>query len=120
MKSELAKMKQAIVVRGDIRMGKGKTAAQCCHASVSAALKSKPAKVKKWELAGQKKVVLKARSAGELAELKKKADRLGIASAIISDAGLTELTPGTITALGVGPDDEKKIDKVTGSLPLLK
>jgi len=28
-------------------------------------------------------------------------------------------TPGTITALGIGPDDDEKIDKITKHLKLL-
>ena len=113
-------MKQVIVIRQDIKMSKGKLAAQCCHASVSAVLKSRHTAVKKWELEGQKKVILKTKSMEALLELKKKCDRLGLASSLISDAGHTELAAGTVTALGIGPDEENKIDKVTGSLPLLK
>ncbi len=113
-------MKQVIVVRVDIKMSKGKLAAQSCHASVSAVLKSNPRTVKKWELEGQKKIILKAKSLEHLIGLEKTCRKLGITSSVISDAGRTELDPGTITALGIGPDDEKKIDKVTGSLPLMK
>ncbi|MBI4170150.1 MAG: peptidyl-tRNA hydrolase [Candidatus Aenigmarchaeota archaeon] len=116
----LLTLKQVIVMRGDLKLSLGKAAAQASHASVSAALKSKKTALKKWQLEGQKKVILKARNLEELIALKKKCDRLGLTNSIISDAGRTELAAGTITALGIGPDDEKKIDKVTGSLPLLK
>ena len=113
-------MKQAVVLRGDIKMSCGKAAAQACHASVSAVLKSDSRTVRRWELAGQKKVMLKAKSAQELLEMKKKCGKMKLACALITDAGRTELAPGTITALGIGPEDEKKVDKVTGSLPLLR
>jgi PTH2 family peptidyl-tRNA hydrolase len=112
--------KQVIVIRSDLKLSRGKTAAQACHASVTSALKSDKIIMKKWESEGQKKVILKARSLEELLELKKKCEKLGLKHSIISDAGHTELSPGTVTALGIGPDEESKIDKVTGSLPLLK
>jgi peptidyl-tRNA hydrolase, PTH2 family len=113
-------MKQVIIIRSDIKMSKGKTAAQACHASVSAALKSQKEVLRKWESEGQKKVILKARSLQELLDLNEKCKKNELTHCVISDAGLTELSPGTVTALGIGPDDEKKIDKVSGSLALLK
>ena len=112
--------KQAIVIRADLKMSKGNAAVQCSHASYSAAKKAGKAALNAWESRGQKKVVLKAKSLEELIALKDKCNKLGIANAIISDAGLTELEPGTTTALGIGPDKDEKINKVTGSLPLLK
>lgn len=110
--------KQVIVIRGDIKLSSGKLCSQAAHAAISAALRS--SYFKKWEKDGQKKVVLRARSAQELIDLHKKCDKLKIAHALISDAGRTEVEPGTITALGIGPDKEEKINKITGSLPLLK
>ena len=43
----------------------------------------------------------------------------GIPSSLITDAGLTEFAGvPTLTAVGVGPDNEELINKITGHLPL--
>ena len=112
--------KQVIVVRTDIKMSKGKVAAQCAHAAVDAAHKADKKIMDTWKKEGQKKIIVKARSEAELIGLKEKCKKLKISSSLIADAGRTELVPGTLTALGIGPDEEEKINKVTGSLPLLK
>ena len=112
-------MKQVIVVRNDLKMGKGKIAAQSAHASVEASDKVSKSKKDAWKSTGMKKVVVKVSSLGELKALKKKADSLNIKSAMISDAGRTQLEPGTITVLGLGPDDDEKIDRITKKLTLL-
>ena len=112
-------MKQVLIVRNDLKMGKGKIAAQSAHASVEAADRVSKAKKDAWKAEGMKKVVVKVSSLEELKALKKKADSLNIKSALISDAGRTQLEPGTITVLGLGPDDDEKIDKITGKLKLL-
>ena len=39
---------------------------------------------------------------------------------LVRDAGHTELPESTVTCLGVGPDDDDKIDKITHDLKLLK
>jgi PTH2 family peptidyl-tRNA hydrolase len=82
-------------------------------------LKSEKEKRDAWLREGQKKIVLKVRNLDELFEIKNKAEREKLVTAIVEDAGLTEVPPGTITALVIGPDEAKKIDKITGSLPLL-
>jgi len=112
--------KQVIVIRSDLKMSKGKIAIQVSHASVSALEKAGKAKMNVWKKEGQKKIALKVKTLEEMLVIKKKAEDSGLPVALITDAGLTELEPGTITALGIGPDDEKKIDKITGSLPLLR
>ena len=113
-------IKQVIVLRSDIKMSVGKAAAQAAHASVSALYESSDKIVKIWKKEGQKKIVLHAKNKEILLELAEKCKKLRISYALISDAGATELKKGTITALGIGPDEESKINKVTGSLPLLK
>ncbi|MBS3064989.1 MAG: peptidyl-tRNA hydrolase Pth2 [DPANN group archaeon] len=119
-------LKQVIVVRADIGMSKGKTAAQAAHASVSAVFKTQQhdkifqaTLVKDWTKQGAKKIVLQVKSEKDLIKLADLCVRAGLKHAIIKDAGETELPPGTMTALGIGPDDETKIDKITGSLSAL-
>ena len=114
--------KMVIVSREDLKISTGKLAAQVAHAAVECSLiskRKKPKWFKKWKEQGAKKVVLKAKSLDELHELKRKAENLGIIAVIVSDAGLTEVPPGTETVLGIGPAPSALVDKVTGSLPLL-
>ena len=115
-------MKQVIVMRKDLQLGKGKLAAHAAHASISAyrnALESHKAEVRDWIASGEKKVVVCVNSESEILELFEKVKRAKLPCALIRDAGLTQISPGTITALGIGPADEDKIDNVTGELKLL-
>jgi len=111
-------MKQAIVARADIGMGEGKLAAQVAHASLSAYQDAGRRARKKWQGEGQKKVVLKGNSESQLFELADKADKEGLPYAIVRDAGHTQLEPGTVTALAVGPARDESVDRVTGDLSL--
>jgi PTH2 family peptidyl-tRNA hydrolase len=111
--------KQCIVVRTDIRLSPGKLAAQVAHAAISACEYAEPRVRKAWLNEGQKKVVLKVQTLDELFELKEEARRVDLPAALITDAGLTEVPPGTITALGIGPAKSEELDKITGHLPLL-
>jgi len=114
--------KQVILIRTDLKMGIGKKCAQSCHASVSSAdivrVKNKDA-WKKWKNAGQKKVVLKVSSTDDLSEIILKLGKAEIIYFLVKDAGLTQLSPGTTTALGIGPALSTTLDKITGELKLL-
>jgi len=114
--------KQAIVIRVDLKMSRGKVAAQAGHAAVSAAEEARkrhPEWWSAWMEEGQCKIAVKARSEQELLELEKRVKELKLPSALISDRGLTELPPGTITCLGIGPAPSHQVDKITGKLNLL-
>ncbi|MEM4311366.1 MAG: peptidyl-tRNA hydrolase Pth2 [Nitrososphaerales archaeon] len=115
-------MKQVIVVRKDLKMGKGKLASQVSHASLTSALLTKEKKArwfKEWWNKGQAKIVLRVDSLEELMSLKKKADELNLINTLIQDKGLTQLEEGTTTCLAIGPAPDNIIDKVTGKLKLL-
>ena len=73
-------MKQVMIVRRDLKMGKGKIAAQCCHGAIGAYKKSPADKIRKWENEAYAKVVLKVETLEELTELKKLADEKGLSS----------------------------------------
>jgi PTH2 family peptidyl-tRNA hydrolase len=112
--------KQVIVVRDDLKLSVGKLCVQCCHASLGAYRETDIRIRKQWGLEGGKKVVLHVRDKQELLKLELRARRHKLPTFLVRDAGLTEVPPGTVTALGIGPEDEEKIDKITFGLPLLK
>ena len=114
--------KQVIVVRTDIKMSKGKMAAQAGHAAVSAAeyaRKNRPEWWMPWISEGQCKIAVKAKSEQEINELERKARNEGLPVALIVDRGLTEIPPNTTTCLGIGPAPANKVDAITGKLSLL-
>ena len=112
-------MKQVIVVRSDLKMGKGKISAQVSHGSVEAAMLSDHDKVDEWRSEGMKKIVCKVGSLQELFDLKEIAKKHKLKFALIKDAGRTQVEKGSITCLAIGPDEEEIIDKITGDLKLL-
>ena len=108
-----------MVVRTDLKMRKGKIAAQCCHGAIGAYKKSPLDKVRKWENEAYAKVVLKVQTLDELEELKKIADEKGIVSYLVVDAGRTQIPTSSVTVLALGPDEDEILDEVTGDLKLL-
>lgn len=117
----MGSIKQVIIVRTDLGMGKGKIAAQVGHACVLGAehvRKSNPDWFREW-WTGQEKVVVKVESLKELEEIKKGAISLGLPWSEVTDAGHTQIAPGTTTCISIGPAPEDLIDKITGNLKLL-
>jgi len=113
--------KQVIVLRSDLKMSPGKASAQASHAAVSAAEKTRttrPSWWRSWMREGQRKIVLEVHSEKELLEIEREAKESELPTALVSDMGLTELEPGTVTALGIGPAPSSMVDKITSNLPL--
>jgi peptidyl-tRNA hydrolase, PTH2 family len=115
-------IKQAIIIRADIEMSKGKTAAQAAHASLMSyfqAEKMDKEITEQWLDSGEKKIVLKVSDEESLVKLFKAFEFKKVPCALVSDAGLTQLPPGTKTALGIGPWKSAEIDLFTKGLKLL-
>lgn len=118
---EGGEFKMILVVRNDLKMGKGKVAAQCSHAAVAAykqVQRRNPQLLKQWEYCGQPKVVVKAPDEDTLINLLGHAKEVGLPVSLIQDAGRTQIAPGSRTVLGVGPGPADLIDRVTGDLKL--
>lgn len=118
----MEEIKQVIIIRSDLDMGKGKTAAQAAHASLMsyfAAEKSHKDIAKEWLATGEKKIVLKVDGEDALIKFSEAFKFKKIPHALVTDAGLTGVPPGTKTALGVGPWNGAEIDLLTRGLKLL-
>ncbi|MBU0530738.1 MAG: aminoacyl-tRNA hydrolase [Candidatus Aenigmatarchaeota archaeon] len=111
--------KQVILIRTDLKMGKGKIAAQVAHAALESYKIADPDIRKKWEETGSRKIIVKVSSLKELMDVYKKAKSTGLRTVLIKDAGKTQIRSGTATAVGIGPDREGKIDEITRNLKLL-
>jgi len=113
--------KQVIIIRNDLKMGKGKIAAQASHASLEAFLltsKKNPSAVSNWQEIGQKKVVLKVDSKDELLRLFQEVKNI-LPAVLIKDAGLTQLASPDVTCVGIGPIKETEVDRFTKKYKLL-
>jgi len=113
--------KLVLVVREDLGLSPGKMAAQVAHAAVSCALKArakKPRLFNGWFSEGQRKIVVKVEGLDDLMGIEKKAASEGLITERVIDAGLTEVPPGTVTCVGIGPARADEVDRITGNLKL--
>ena len=110
------------IARKDLKLSAGKLAAQVGHATaecITKAERTEPRLLDRYMKVGQRKVVCQAANEDELRRLFGEAKEAGIIAALITDAGHTEIPPGTVTVAGLGPGSRDEIDTITGSLPLL-
>ncbi|KAF9181127.1 hypothetical protein BGZ51_000230 [Haplosporangium sp. Z 767] len=113
--------KMVLVVRSDLGMGKGKAAAQCCHATLAnykELSKKSPKTLARWEYCGQAKVTLKVENEEDMLLLQAQARSIGLAAHSIRDAGRTQIAAGSRTVLAVGPGPRSVVDSITGKLKL--
>ena len=110
------------VINHALKMGKGKIAAQVGHAAVKATLQSgelRPELLDAWLSTGQKKVCVKADDVRRLEQIEHQAKHHQILTSKIHDAGHTQIPAGSYTVLALGPDEDEKLDALTGELKLL-
>ena len=112
-------MKQAILVRHDLKLPKGKIAVQVAHASVEAVLRSDKNVIQSWRSEGMAKIVLKVSDMKMLHKYNQEAKDVGLVTAVITDAGKTVIAPGTVTCCAIGPDEDDQIDSIISELKLL-
>jgi PTH2 family peptidyl-tRNA hydrolase len=117
-----APFKMILVVNMELKMGKGKIAAQCGHATMGAYKISRKycrSALSGWERYGTAKVVVKAEQEQELYDILQTAKALGVVAYIVEDAGRTQIAAGSRTVLALGPAPAVLIDQLTGHLKLL-
>lgn len=119
-------LKMVFLVRKDLKMGVGKIGAQIGHAAVGLCYEIINRKdayhqqaLEYWNQFGAKKVVLSVDSLETMKEVGQKCKLSGIPHIMISDAGHTQIAPGSVTVLGIGVDSSKKINTITGKFKLM-
>jgi len=122
MSTPLSEVTMVLVTRDDLKLSKGKLAAQCSHAAVNCAIKARKKAVRlyeRWNNVGARKIVVRADGEAHLRQLYAKALTAGLVCDLVKDAGHTEIPPGTVTVLGIGPSPRLAVDAITGDLKLL-
>ena len=113
---EASDYKLVLCVRHDLKMKKGKVAAQCSHAAVAAYKRMKrmnPTVLREWEMDGQPKITVKLPGEEDMKTVVAEAHAAGLAVSVIRDAGRTQVAPGTQTVAAIGPGPVQVVDQVT-------
>ncbi|KAI3729761.1 hypothetical protein L6452_18427 [Arctium lappa] len=115
-------LKMVLIVRQDLKMGQGKIASQCAHAATglySKLMQSHRNLLHRWEICGQAKIVVTCKNEQEMNKLQEAADGIGLPTYVVADAGRTQVSAGSKTALAIGPGYNSIVDSVTGKQRLL-
>lgn len=115
--------KLVMLVNTDLKMKKGKIAAQCAHSAVGIYKKllkeNKKQLIDEWQKNGEAKIALKVNNLEQLLIIHDAGVREGLLTYIVVDAGRTQIEKGSITVCAIGPAPDEVIDKITGHLKLL-
>lgn len=117
-----APYKMVFCVNQELSMGKGKIAAQCCHAAVGCykrAVQACPAAVQAWENTGCAKIALKCPTEAALEDIAVRALAKEIPCYLVADAGRTQIAAGSRTVLGLGPAPVSVFEGVSDHLKLM-
>jgi len=108
----------ALIVRLDLGLSTGKTAAQCAHAAVDVVQRARRSRMlERWRAGGARKIVLGVENEAALHELAAGVPE-GCYASVVRDAGHTEVPAGTVTVLGMlGP--RRSMDVLLGHLETL-
>lgn len=112
----------AVLVRQDLAMSPGKTAAQVAHAAVGCSLKARKqalALFERWRSEHGRIVVLGVEGLEDLDAHRQEAKEHQLVHHAVTDAGRTEVDPGTVTVLGIGPAQSSILDVLLGQLKAL-
>ncbi len=119
LKDCMTHLKQVMILNSDLEISRGKQISQACHASLNSYRDSEGPVRDDWEQNGARKIVLEAPEDDLKARFQKAKDE-DLPAALVKDAGMTEVSSGTVTAAGIGPGKEEMIDSITGDLRLVK
>ncbi|KAM7274116.1 hypothetical protein ACFE04_028780 [Oxalis oulophora] len=100
----LEDFKMVLVVRNELKMGKGKIAAQCSHATLGLYKKlvsRAPKALDRWEMCAQPKVVVKIETEEDMLVLQERAKTLKLPTHITVDAGKTQIAPNSRTVMAI-------------------
>mmetsp|Transcript_20002 Transcript_20002/g.31770 ORF Transcript_20002/g.31770 Transcript_20002/m.31770 type:complete len:180 (+) Transcript_20002:52-591(+) len=121
--NRLEHTKLILCARNDLKMGKGKLAAQCCHATLGVVKKIETEKdellLQIWRNYGQPKIVTKVDSLSQLKEIRQNAGKANVPTYTVCDAGKTQIPSGSYTVLAVGPAPDSVLDGITSHLKLM-
>lgn len=114
--------KMLFIVNGSLVMSSGKMAAQVAHCAIDLyqeILNRRMQALNYWAISGQRKIVVRGDSPEELLDIQQRlAMNKSVVSAIIRDAGRTEIASGSITCLGLFGMDSQ-LDPTTRHLKLM-